>query len=427
MERIEREMFEHVGKNLEEAQSIKRPSMSYAQDAIRRIKKNKPAMFSFFILILLIIMSLIGPIIGLKTHGHTYDRQSLIEQNQNPIVSNQRSMKLTANSAFEYKQYKTDLRKTEVQFKGATLTGKGGKIGFIIGDKTEESVQGDRNEYKLEIKANPDDSLETIVKKLNDEAAKILQGDPSFRGVTFKLSGSTISIKTTGDKRFNSKYWFGTDQFGRDLFTRLWEGGRVSFLIAFVAVAITLLLGIVYGGVSGYFGGKADTIMMRFVEVLMVVPDLLYIILLLTVLQPGLGPIIVVLACTGWMGTARLVRGEVMRLKHSEYVLAAQILGASPSRIIFKHLIPNTMGPIIVNMTMMIPRMIFSEAFLSFIGLGVPAPFASWGVLINDGAKVFQQYPNLMIVPAIALSLTMLAFNIFGDGLRDALDPKLRK
>jgi oligopeptide transport system permease protein len=144
-------------------------------------------------------------------------------------------------------------------------------------------------------------------------------------------------------------------------------------------------------------------------------------------MQPGIKPIIIALTITGWMGTSRIVRGEVMRLKHSEYVIAAQTLGADSKRIIFKHLIPNTMGPIIVDMTMMIPGMIFSEAFLSFIGLGVPAPFASWGSLVNDGALIFMQYPQQLLVPAIALSLTMLAFNILGDGLRDSLDPRLRK
>jgi oligopeptide transport system permease protein len=254
----------------------------------------------------------------------------------------------------------------------------------------------------------------------------MLNQDPDFRGVKFKKSGNNLVVETKGDKWFNKQYWFGTDEFGRDLFTRLWKGGRTSFLIAFVAVFITIFIGIIYGGVAGYLGGNVDILMMRFVEIIMVVPDLLYIILLLTVMKPGLGPIIIVLAATGWMQTAMIVRGEVLRLKNSEYVIAAEVLGADPKRIIFKHLIPNTMGPIIVNMTMMIPKMIFSEAFLSFIGLGIPAPMASWGSLVNDGAKVFTQYPQQLLVPALALSLTMLAFNILGDGLRDALDPKLR-
>jgi len=166
---------------------------------------------------------------------------------------------------------------------------------------------------------------------------------------------------------------------------------------------------------------------MRIVEILMTVPDMLYTILLLTVMDPGIKPISIVLIVTGWMGTARIVRGEVMRLKHSEYVVAAKTLGADTKKIVFEHLIPNAMGPIIVNMTMMIPKMIFAEAFLSFIGLGVPVPYASWGSLANQGARIFRQFPHQLLIPAIAISLTMFAFNLLGDGLRDALDPRLRK
>jgi len=426
MDNIDKSQFEYEGKDLKAAQNINRPSMSYLQDAFRRIKKNKPAMFSFWLLVILILMSVIGPIISFKLYGHVYDKQNLAIQYQTTIISNQRCIKLSSNSVFNYKKYNSNLRKTELTFKGISLKNQSGRISFMIGDQSEEGYQGDKKDYKLEVKINSDDNWDAIIKKLNDEANKILKDDPDFRGVTFKKSGSKLTIESAGEKKFNSKYWFGTDQFGRDLFTRLWEGGRISFLIAFISVIITIIFGVVYGGVSGYVGGRVDTIMMRIIEILMIVPDLLYIILLFQVMRPGFKPIIIVLALTSWMGIARLVRGEVLRLKSSEYVVAARILGASPSRIIFKHLIPNTMGPIIVNMTMMIPHMIFVEAFLSFFGLGIPAPQASWGTLISDGSRIFYQYPHLLLVPGIALSLTMLGFNIFGDGLRDALDPKLR-
>lgn len=426
MEKIDKDMFKHVGKNLEEAQAIKRPSMSYLEDAMRRLKKNKPAVISFFILIILIAMSLIGPIISLKVSGHSYSDQKLENQNQTIMMTNQRTIKMLKNGVFRYEDYKPNLRKTKITFKDVEFKGSG-SIEMQIGSASEASHQGDKKEYILTIKADSSDDLKSVVEKLNAESDRMLKEDPDFRGVEFKKSGSNIVMETNGDKWFNSEYWFGTDEFGRDLFTRLWEGGRVSFLIAFVSVFITIFIGIAYGGIAGYVGGTIDTLMMRFVEIIMVVPDLLYIILLLTVMKPGLGPIIIVLAATGWMQTAMIVRGEVLRLKNSEYVIAAEVLGADSKRIIFKHLIPNTMGPIIVNMTMMIPRMIFSEAFLSFIGLGIPAPMASWGSLVNDGAKIFTQYPQQLLVPALALSLTMLAFNILGDGLRDALDPKLRK
>lgn len=426
MDSIDKSMFEHVGKNLAAAQKIKRPSMSYIQDALRRLKKNKPAMISFFILIFMITMSLIGPIISKALYGHTYRNQDLNVQNQTMILSNKRSIMFTSNTAFTYKKYSHDLRKTKISFKDIKIN-KSGVLSVKVGNKAEESQQGDQKEYKFDIKVESGDTLQKLADKINTEAQNQLKKDPAFRGITAKVSGNTLTIASNGTTKFNSKYWLGTDMFGRDLFTRLWEGGRVSFLIAFISVFITSVIGIIYGGISGYVGGRVDTLMMRFIEIIMVVPDMLYIILLLQVMKPGLQPIIIVLAATSWMGIARIVRGEVMRLKHSEYVLAAETLGASSKRVIFNHLIPNTMGPIIVQMTMMIPAMIFTEAFLSFIGLGIPVPFASWGSLVNEGAQVFVLYPNSLLVPAIALSLTMLGFNIFGDGLRDALDPKLRK
>lgn len=423
---MDKTMFEHVGKNLAAAQKIKRPSISYIKDALRRLKKNKPAVISIIILIIMIIMSLIGPIITKALYGYTYRNQDLKVQNQSMILSNKRSIMLTSNTAFTYKKYSHDLRKTTISFKNIKLKSSG-SLTLKIGNKAEEAQQGDQKEYKIEIKTENGDTLSKIAEKLNNEAEKQLQQDPDFRGITAKASGSTLTIESKGKSEFNKTHWLGTDMFGRDLFTRLWEGGRVSFLIAFISVFITSIIGILYGGISGYIGGRADTLMMRFIEIIMVVPDMLYIILLLQVMKAGIQPIIIVLAATSWMGIARIVRGEVMRLKHSEYVLAAETLGASPKRVILKHLIPNTMGPIIVQMTMMIPSMIFTEAFLSFIGLGIPVPFASWGSLINEGAQVFVLYPNSLFVPAVALSLTMLGFNIFGDGLRDALDPKLRK
>jgi oligopeptide transport system permease protein len=427
MDRIEKEQFEHVGKNLVAAQSIKRPSMSYLQDAFRRLKKSKPSIISFWVLVILIIMAIVGPMISKSLYGHTYRTQSLKLQDQTSILSNQRSLKLASNSVFSYKKYKPNLRKTKLEFKSVKLKNKAGKLSFYIGDKSEESYQGDRKEFKLEITTTASDNWDSIIKKLNIEADKLLKEDPDFRGVAFKKSHNNLTLETKGEKKFNSKYWLGTDDLGRDLFTRLWEGSRVSFLIAIVAVLFTVLFGVVYGGISGYIGGRADNIMMRIIEIIMVIPDMLYIMLLSIVLPSGIVTITLVLAFTSWMGTAILVRGEVLRLKHSEYVIAAQILGADSKRVIFKHLIPNCMGPIIVNMTMMIPRMIFAEAFLSFIGLGVPAPYASLGVLVNNGAKIFYQYPHLLITPSIVLCLIMLSFNMLGDGLRDSLDPKLRK
>lgn len=221
-------------------------------------------------------------------------------------------------------------------------------------------------------------------------------------------------------------HWFGTDALGRDLWTRVWYGGRISLFIGITAALLDLLIGAIYGGISGYLGGRVDDIMMRVVEVIYGLPTLLMLILLMMVLKPGLTTIILVMALLGWIGMARLVRGQVLQLKEQEFVLAARTLGASPLRIIIKHLLPNTMGPILVSLTMAVPSAIFFEATLSFLGLGVKAPIASWGVLADEGRQSMLLYWHPLLFPAIAIAITMLAFNLFGDGLRDALDPKLR-
>ncbi len=301
--------FKIVGKDLAESEKIAKPSLTYWQDAYRRIKKNKVTVFFFFVIVILGLLSIIGPYLN----QYTYREQNL-------------------DLAFRY-----------------------------------------------------------------------------------------------GKDVFDKGYYFGTDDFGRDLFTRIWEGGRVSLMIALVVVAIEGVIGTLYGGIAGFFGGKIDLIMMRIVEIFMAIPTLIYIILLMVVMGPGVLTIIIAMGATRWMPMALIVRGEVLRLKEQEYVMAAINLGASPMWIITKHLIPNAMGQIIVRLTMDIPAAIFTEAFLSFIGIGVPAPLASWGSLANDGYKLLSRGAHLFIVPAIFISLTTLSFNMVGDGLRDALDPRLRK
>ncbi|HHY98799.1 MAG TPA: ABC transporter permease [Firmicutes bacterium] len=223
------------------------------------------------------------------------------------------------------------------------------------------------------------------------------------------------------------EHWLGTDNLGRDIFARLCYGARISLFIGIMAATMDLVIGVIYGGISGYCGGIVDDIMMRVVDVLYGIPWLIIVILLLVVMPPGLWTIILAMSITGWIGMARLVRGQILQIKEQEYVLAAQVLGASPARIIARHLVPNAMGVIIVNLTFTIPSAIFGEAFLSFIGLGVPLPLASLGSMANDGYQYLLIYPYQLFFPAIAICLIMLGFNFVGDGLRDALDPKLRQ
>jgi len=225
----------------------------------------------------------------------------------------------------------------------------------------------------------------------------------------------------------SSAHWFGTDPFGRDIFTRILYGARISLIVGYAASILNLTIGILYGGISGYFGGRVDNIMMRIVDTLYAIPMLLYVILIMVVIGAGLKSIIFALAIAYWLSMARIVRAQVLSLKQQEFVLAAKTLGAPHMRIILRHLIPNSMGPIIVTLTLSVPSAIFTEAFLSFIGLGVSAPMASWGVLASEAMETLYIYPYQMLFPALAISLTILAFNFLGDGLRDALDPKMRK
>ena len=223
-------------------------------------------------------------------------------------------------------------------------------------------------------------------------------------------------------------HWFGTDQLGRDIFVRVMYGARYSLSRGFVASFLNLFIGIIYGGIAGFVGGKLDNIMMRIVDVINSIPMTIYVILLMVMFEKGgLFNIIIALSVSYWISMARIVRGEILQLKQQEFVLAAKTLGASGKRILFKHLIPNCLGSIIVTLTLQIPTAIFTEAFLSFIGLGIAPPAASWGTLANDALQSLRLYPYQLLFPTLAICLTILSFNLLGDGLRDALDPKVKK
>lgn len=250
------------------------------------------------------------------------------------------------------------------------------------------------------------------------------------------LDGSEEMSTSTGTKEINkyeedgkedTYYWFGSDSLGRDIWTRTWTGTRISLFIALVAVIIDMGIGLSYGLISGYFGGKVDMVMQRILEIINSIPTLVVVTLLMIVLEPGLPSIILALIITGWIGMSRIARAEMLKLKEEEFVLASRTLGAKSFRIIFKEVFPNIFGQLITQTMFSIPHAIFTEAFLAFIGLGVPQPMASLGTMISDGYKSFTTHPYMIISPLIVMALLMLCFTMLADGLRDAFDPKMKE
>ncbi|WP_462408985.1 oligopeptide ABC transporter permease [Neobacillus sp. Marseille-QA0830] len=245
-----------------------------------------------------------------------------------------------------------------------------------------------------------------------------------FDGTLTRRNGTEYNAYEV--RKVDAYYWFGTDNLGRDLFARVWKGTQISLFIAFMAALVDMLIGVTYGAVSGYVGGKTDSILQRIIEIIVGIPNLIIVVLMILVLKPGILPIIVALTITGWTSMARVVRAQVLKFKAQEFVLASKTLGASNISIIFKHMIPNMFGIIIINTMFSIPNAIFFEAFLSFIGLGLQEPHASLGSLVESGYKSMIAFPYQMIIPSIMIALIMVCFNMVADGLRDALDPKMR-
>ncbi len=222
-------------------------------------------------------------------------------------------------------------------------------------------------------------------------------------------------------------YWFGTDALGRDLFTRFCQGTKISLIVAVVSAALNLVIGVTYGLISGYYGGKIDFIMQRIIEIINGIPSLVVVSLLVVVMSPGLMSIIVAMAISGWIGMSRLVRANTLRLKESEHIMASRTLGTKIWVILFREIFPNLLSSVIVMAMMSVPGAIFMESFLSFVGLGIPAPQASLGSLISDGYNHMLMYPYQLAIPAVFFGILMISLNLVGDGLRDALDPKQKQ
>jgi oligopeptide transport system permease protein len=395
---IEKEQWESIPKESKDREILSRPSMTYWQDAWRRLKQNHLAMLGLFFILAMAVVAVVGPYVI----THDYSTQELTLANIPPSID---IYKVDEDTYFylhsEYKLY--------------SVTPEGIFTGRI---KEDQNNLSDRNRV-YDFNGN-----ELI---LDYSYASLKSDAPGYvKGLKYKvlLNGEEIEPY---DHVKNKSYLMGTDGLGRDLFARVLYGARISLLIAFIATLVSFFIGALYGGISGYIGGLVDNVMMRIVDTIDVVPLLLYVILLSVIIGSGLKSIIIALGTVYWVGMARIVRGQVLSLKEQEFVLSARTIGASTFRILIRHLIPNAIGPIIVSMTMMIPSAIFTEAFLSFVGLGVNAPLASWGTLASDALSGLRSYPYQLFYPSAAISLTMLAFNFLGDGLRDALDPRLRK
>lgn len=237
----------------------------------------------------------------------------------------------------------------------------------------------------------------------------------------YSYEESNLAIKNQSP---SSTHWFGTDQMGRDIFTRVWIGGRISLALGLIGASIDMFIGVILGGMAGYFKGRVDGLIMKVIEILSGIPYLVIVVLVSLVVGRGLLSLIIAMTLAGWCHTARMVRGQVMQIKEQEYVLAARLLGTSSMGIIKNHIFPNMMGIIVVSLTFDIPTFIFGEAFLSYIGLGIQPPMTSWGLLASSAQQNMIFYPYQLFFPTAMISITMLSLQLLGDGIRDALDPR---
>ncbi len=435
------EVWEPLQQQEKDAEKIERPSLTFFQDGWRRLKANKVAMISMIAIFVITLGAIVIPWFW----PYSYKQQDLNLANlpavmkvypvdeENSIYITPQYMVMVVSPKGELKELAEAVRKDMAQKKNYfDINGKAVVVDYsLYSDALKEYKKLEKTAKKngnIMVQVKKADYLKnyfagTDTKEITlSEAQDILENKMARTQVTCdgELLTNQVSVK-------NQTYLLGTDGLGRDLFIRIVYGARISLLVGFFAAFINFVVGVFYGAIAGYAGGQTDNIMMRIVDVLDSIPMTLYVILIMVVVGPGIVSIILALGLTFWVKMARIVRGQVLTLKQQEFVKAAIVTGADTRRIITKHLIPNMMGPIMVNIAMQIPSAIFNEAFLSFVGLGISAPMASWGTLCNDALAGIYVYPYQMVFPAIAISVTILTFNLFSDGLRDAFDPKQRK
>lgn len=366
-EKIPAGEFERVAGDKIFDQNIEGEAIGFFKDAYLRFKKNKAAIVSMWIIPLIVFMAIFGPMMSPYHFREQHTSFGTLPP-RIPILENFG----IADGCVEMDVFKADLEE--------------------YGDAVKEI----KSEYIWKFR-NKD--VEKAIIKLD----------------LYKYRGAE-----------DHYFIFGTDNIGRDLFVRLWRGTRISLLIGIISVLINCFIGVVYGAVSGYYGGKVDMVMQRISEILGGIPFLVMSILFIMVLGAGVWSFILVLIVTGWIGMSRMIRAQFYRYKDYEYVMASRTMGAPDRTLIFRHILPNAIGPIITQATFAVPSAIFSESFLSYLGLGIQAPEPSIGVLLAEGQKVLTNSPHLTLFPALVVSALMLAFNMFGNGLRDAFDPRMR-
>ena len=436
----------------QEHHKIERPSLSYWQDARRRFIKNKRAMASLITILFMIALSIFGPYVWQVSPSEQHlnealqsptwsfkGREALIIAEPTPLIKHSPTLIEVVNSSpVKNLQSKGTPSTVAIDFQWEASAGAKAyriyrnelpplNIATLGVPLAEQATLDYRDSLKLElipyyysVLAIGFDDSETqyaTIKVLPQQAFTLAEA---------KRLGYETQI---GEKVRLNSHPLGTDELGRDLLARIIQGGRISLYIGILAPFIYVLIGIIIGGISGYMGGKIDNWIMRFTDFVIALPFLLFMILFKVAAGSSADSINIILfslIILSWPGTARLVRGQMLQLREEPYVQAAQMLGGRPFYIILRHMLPNTLGIILVTLTFAVPSCIFTEAFLSFIGMGIAPPATSWGAMCSDGVKLMISYPYLLIIPSTFISVIVLAFNILGDGLRDALDAKMR-